>query len=51
MMKKIIILLAAMAMATLAAQANDLKPTTDAVMAMETETPAPETNTTTPEEK
>jgi len=42
-MKKLMILLAAMAMTTLAVQANDIK-TMDAVTAMETEAPAPTTD-------
>ena len=48
-MKKFMILIAAMAMATLAAQADNVAPATDSVIAMEVETPSPtegETNGT-----
>ena len=41
-MKKIMILIAAIAMATLAAQASDVQPTATTI-AMDTETPAPAT--------
>ena len=41
MMKKIMILLAAMAMTTLAAQAEIIEPSQVTVVAMEADTPAP----------
>jgi len=40
-MKKFMILIAAMAMTTLAAQADNVAPATDTVMSMEAGTPAP----------
>lgn len=49
-MKKFMILIAAIAMTTLAAQADNVAPATDTVMSMEAATPAPTDDTNGTEE-